>query len=188
LFHYGLPQTKGKGLRRLLEALKLVREAKLPAVLHLGGDYATGLRETEDLLGMITEFALQGAVVRLGHLPRESLEQEAQRCLLGVFPFDEGYSSKRSSVAALTQLELPLIVGAGSKEEHPFYRPSEASAAALAVQIVDLLSGRLEREWAAQVASQREYGRRFSFSNIAQSHLQLYERLLKADVKATWRS
>lgn len=178
LFHYGLPTTKGKGLRRLLEALKLVREAHVPAVLYLGGEYLPSLKETGELLAAITEFELMDAVVKLGHIPRGHLAATAERHMLGVFPFDEGYSSKRSSLAALSNLDLPLVVGGESKEEHPFYAPEHNSAASLAILLIELLKGRLEHEWVQQVTAQRSYGRRFSFTNIAQSHLMLYKKVL----------
>jgi glycosyltransferase involved in cell wall biosynthesis len=181
LFHYGLP-AKGKGFRRLLQALKLVREAGKQAVLYLAGDFPPGDKLTEELLGAITELELTDAVVRLGHIPRSELAATAEQYVLGVFPFDEGYSSKRSSVAAISHLDLPVVVGGGSKEDHPFYAPEENTAASLSVVLLELLSGRLEDEWAAQVEKQREYARRFSFGNIAQGHLDLYRRVRKVDV------
>jgi glycosyltransferase involved in cell wall biosynthesis len=189
LFHYGLPTTKGRGLKRLLEAIKIARSAGKPLVLHLGGDFAVGSKENEELLNLITEYELQGAITRLGHIPRERLAEEALRCMLGVFPFDEGYSSKRSSVAALTHLDLPLLVGAGSSEiDHPFMTPKENNAASLAVLLTELFSGKLEADWAAQVARQREYGRRFSFTNLAESHMSIYQRLVRQDMRTDWRN
>lgn len=68
-----------------------------------------------------------------------------------------------------------------SKEEHPYYAPSANTAAALSVLLLELLHGRLEREWVEQVQRQREYAQRFSFSGIAQGHLALYRRVLKKD-------
>ncbi|MCC7477412.1 glycosyltransferase [bacterium] len=186
LFHYGLPTTKGRGLRRLLEALKVMREARLNPRLYLGGDFRNGMRETEELLGWITQFELQDCVERLGHIPLDKLAASAESCLLGVFPFDEGYSSKRSSVATLSQLELPLVVGAGGSEEHPYYVPKNQSSEALALLLIELLRGRAEQEWEAQIEKQRDYGRRFSFSNIAATHLAQYEKLLKKDMPEDW--
>jgi hypothetical protein len=180
LFHYGLP-AKGKGFRRLLEALSSVRQAGCPAVLMLGGSFPPGSTLTEEVLSAITEFNLADAVLRLEHIPRSELEATAERCLLGVFPFDEGYSSKRSSIAGISHCDLPIAVGGGSKEEHPYYAPSANTAAALSVLLLELLHGRLEQEWVEQVGRQREYAQRFSFNGIAQGHLALYRRVLKKD-------
>jgi glycosyltransferase involved in cell wall biosynthesis len=180
LFHYGLP-AKGKGLGRLLEAVKLVRDAGINAKLDLGGEFKPGQPLTDELLEQITRYELVESVTRLGHLQRAEVAKAAQQCCLGVFPYDEGYSSKRSSIASLTQLDLPLVVGAGSKEEHPFWVPEENTAAALAVLLVELLTGRLAEEWTAQVERQREYGERFSFARIARQHLDSYDELLKTD-------
>ena len=99
-----------------------------------------------------------------------------------VFPFEEGYSSKRSSLAAISHLDLPIVVGGESKEEHPYYAPEKNTAEALAVLLTELFSSRLEQEWASQVSRQREYGQRFSFENVAAAHLDLYNRLRKVDV------
>ncbi len=186
LFHYGLPTTKGRGLRRLLEAMKVMREARLSPRLYLGGDFRNGMRETEDLLGWITQFELQDCVERIGHIPLDKLAATAESCLLGVFPFDEGYSSKRSSVATLADLELPLVVGAGGEEGHPYYAPKNATPEALALLLIELLRGRAEQEWESQIAKQRDYGRRFSFSNIAQTHIAQYDKLLKQDMPDDW--
>lgn len=145
LFHYGLP-AKGKGLGRLLEAVKLVRDSGLDARLDLAGEFKPGTPLTDELLEQITRYELVEAVTKLGHLDREEVAAAAEKCCLGVFPFEEGYSSKRSSIAGLTQLDLPLVVGAGSREEHPFWAPEENTAASLAVLLVELFSGRLESE------------------------------------------
>jgi glycosyltransferase involved in cell wall biosynthesis len=181
IFHYGLP-AKGKGLERLLEALKLVRQAGCPAMLYLGGDFPPGAKLTEDLLNSITESGLAEAVVRLGHIPRAQLEYTAQQHLLGVFPFDEGYSSKRSSLAGISHCDLPLVVGGGSAEEHPYFAPSQNTAAALSVLLLELLKGRLEQEWVDQVSKQREYAQRFSFTKLAETHLALYKRMRRVDI------
>lgn len=186
LFHYGLPTTKGRGLPRLLEALKVVREGKVPAVLHLGGDFRPGMKETDELLELITQYELQEAVLRLGHIPQESLAGEAQCSVLGVFPYDEGYSSKRASIAAMSMLDLPLVVGAGSREEHPYYAPSNNTGEALGLLLLELLGGRAEREWAPQIERQREFGRRFSFAGIAQTHLAQYDKLLRQGRMDQW--
>jgi len=180
LFHYGLP-AKGKGVTKLLEALKLVRESGVPAELYLGGDYPPGNKSTEELLDQITELGLTDSVIRLDHIPADSLEQVAQEYCLGVFPFDEGFSSKRSSVATISHLDLPILVGGGSSEEHPFLAPEQNTAAALSVMIIDLFKGRLEQDWVMQVNKQREYADRFSFASIAQGHLDMYRQLRKVD-------
>jgi len=180
LFHYGLP-AKGKGFERLLGALQIVREAGLPAVLHLGGDFSPGDKLTEELLALITEHGVADAVERLGHVPQLELPTAAERCWLGVFPFDEGFSSKRSSVASISLLDLPLAVGAGSSEQHPYYAPPQNTAADLAVLITELFTGRLAEEWAAQVTRQREYARRFSFGQLAAQYLDIYRRLRQVD-------
>jgi hypothetical protein len=181
IFHYGLP-AKGKGFERLLEALQLVRQAGCPATLYLGGDFPPGNKLTEDLLNAITEAGLAEAVVRLGHIPRALLESTAQQYVLGVFPFDEGYSSKRSSIASISHCDLPLVVGGGSAEEHPYYAPSQNTGAALGVLLLELLTGRLEQEWAQQVTRQREYAQRFSFAKLAEAHLALYKRMRRVDI------
>jgi glycosyltransferase involved in cell wall biosynthesis len=180
LFHYGLP-AKGKGLGRLLEALKLVHDAGIDARLDLAGEFRPGSPLTDELLEQITRLELVEAVTKLGHLERAELAAAAEQCCIGVFPYDEGYSSKRSSIASLTQLDLPLVVGAGSSEEHPFWAPEENTAASLAVLLVELFSGRLAAEWTAQVERQRKYGERFSFSQIARQHLRAYQELDRDD-------
>lgn len=181
IFHYGLP-ARGKGFSRLLEALKLTRDAGQPAMLYLGGKFRPGEPLTEELLNRITELGLAEAVVRLSHISYEELEATVQRYMVGVFPFDEGFSSKRSSIASISHCDLPLVVGGRSAEEHPYYAPSENTAAALSVLLVELLSGRLAQEWTEQVNRQRAYAERFSFSAIAQAHIQLYRRLRRVDV------
>lgn len=181
IFHYGLP-AKGKGLERMLEALELVREAGCPAMLYLGGEFPPGSKQTEDLLTAITEHKLSEAVVRLGHIPRAELEATAQQYLLGLFPFDEGYSSKRSSIASISHCDLPLVVGGGSKEDHPYFTPTQNTGAALAVLLIELLTGRLEQEWVEQVTKQREFAQRFSFARLAEAHLALYKRMRRIDI------
>ena len=181
LFHYGLP-ARGKGFKRLLDALKLTREAGVPATLYLGGDFTPGERLTEELLGMITDSGLADAVIRLGYIPQGQLEAETAKYWLGVFPFDEGFSSKRSSVAAISHCDLPLAVGGGSAEDHAYYAPEQNTSASLSVLLVELFSGRLAEEWKDQIHRQREYSVRFSFKRIAQTHLDLYREAMKADI------
>jgi glycosyltransferase involved in cell wall biosynthesis len=181
IFHFGLP-ARGKGLSKLLEAIKSVRDAGIPAMLYLGGDFPPGEQRTESLLNKITELELSEAVVRLGHIAHGNVERTALKFCCAVFPFDEGFSSKRSSVAALSQLDLPIVVGGGGEEEHAYYCPEENTAAALSVLLLELFNGRLEQEWVEQVNKQREFGKRFSFANIALSHLDLYKRVRKVDV------
>jgi glycosyltransferase involved in cell wall biosynthesis len=173
IFHYGLP-AKGKGLDRLLEALKIVRAGGIKATLDLGGDFKSGTPLSEELLEQITKYELFESVNRLGHLEIDQIAPAARQCQLGVFPFDEGYSSKRSSIAGITHVDLPLVVGAGSAEDHPFWAPEENTAESLAVLLVELFSGRLESEWTTQVKRQQEYGKRFSFAQIARQHLDAY--------------
>jgi glycosyltransferase involved in cell wall biosynthesis len=181
LFHFGLP-ARGKGFTRLLQALHILREAHgIPALLYLAGDFVPGEAATEEVLSTITGLNLADSVVRLSHLPREHIWATAETYMLGVFPFDEGFSTKRSSVAALSECDLPLVVGGGALEEHPYYAPRENTGEALAALLLELLSGRAEREWTGQVVRQREYARRFSFTNIAQSHLSFYSGLRKID-------
>lgn len=180
IFHYGLP-AKGKGFGKLLEALKVIREAGREPILYLGGEFPEGSKLREHVLGLITEHELSDNVVRVGHIPQDRLAAFAQRCMVGVFPFEEGFSSKRSSIATISHLELPVVVGHGSSEEHPYYAPEENNAASLAVLLIDLLSGRLEREWVEVVGRQREYAKRFSFGSIAAGHLEMYNKIRELD-------
>ena len=180
IFHYGLP-AKGKGFRKLLEAMHVMREAGKGPILYLGGEFSPDSKLGEHVLGMITEFELAESVVRLGHIPQGKLAGVLQRCMLGVFPFAEGFSSKRSSIASISHLELPLVVGHGSKEEHPYFAAPENNPTSLAVLLIDLLSGRLEKEWHEVIDRQREYARRFSFGRIATSHLETYREMRKLD-------
>jgi glycosyltransferase involved in cell wall biosynthesis len=181
IFHFGLP-AKGKGFRKMLEALSLLRtEHRIEAILFLAGDFPVGDPLTEEVLAAITEFDVSDSVVKLGHLPRSLLLQTAEQYMLALFPFEEGFSSKRSSVAALSEAELPIAVGSGSTEEHPYYAPFDPSGQSLARLLAELLGGRLQENWNAQIARQREYARRFRFSNIAQQHLSFYKGLRKID-------
>src|SRR5205085_1106380 len=100
------------------------------------------------------------------------------------FPFDDGFSSKRSSIATISHLDLPVVAGSGSREEHPYYAPEQSTAAALAVLLIELLSGRLAEEWEGQVRRQRAWGRRFSFATIARQHLDFYQTLLNRSMGA----
>ncbi len=180
IFHYGLP-AKGKGFGKLLEAMHVMREAGKQPQLYLGGEFPEGSKLREHVLGLITEYELSESVVRVGHIPQDRLAAFAQRCMLGVFPFAEGFSSKRSSLASISHLELPLVVGYGSSEEHPYFAPPQNNATSLAVLLIDLLSGRVEQEWNEVITRQREFARRFSFSNIASSHLDMYNKIRKLD-------
>ena len=180
IFHYGLP-AKGKGFRKLLEALHVMREAGKQPILYLGGEFPEGSKLREHVLELITEFNLSEAVVRVGHIPQHKLAAFAQRCCVGVFPFAEGFSSKRSSVATISHLELPIVVGYSSTEEHPYLVPMENTATSLAVLLIDLLTGRLEKEWDTLINAQREYAKRFSFNSIAASHMDMYKQLRKLD-------
>ncbi len=182
MFHYGLP-AQGKGFTRLLEALHSVRKAGKPVQLYLGGDFPAGSKLSEAVLGRITELELSDAVVRLGHIPRAHLQAETAKYALGVFPFDEGYSSKRSSIAAISQCDLPIVVGGGSREEHPYLAPHSNTAASLAVLLIELFSGKLAACWEEQVCKQRAYADRFSFARIAAGHLSLYNELWQGGVK-----
>jgi hypothetical protein len=166
----------------MLEALHILREKlQMPAQLYLAGDYPVGDPLTEELLALITEFELSEGVVKLGYLRRDEIQTWAEKYMLGVFPFEEGYSSKRSSIAALSESDLPLCVGYGAIEEHPYFAPLDKTAAGLAALWHELLSSRLASVWEEQVNKQREFGRSFRFSNIAQQHLTFYKGLRKIE-------
>lgn len=178
LFHYGLP-TKGKGIDRLLEALKLVREAGIDAQLHLFGKFEPGSKLEASVLESISTYGIADCVIREGHIPPGQIDQTLAQFCLGIFPFDEGFSSKRSSVASISHADLPIVVGAGSTEDHPYYVPERNNAASLAVLLVELFSGRLKQEWVSQVLAQREFAVRFSFPLIAQAHMEVYRKLVQ---------
>jgi glycosyltransferase involved in cell wall biosynthesis len=180
IFHYGLP-ARGKLLFMLLRAIKTVRDGGIPLTLYLGGEYPPGHQSTENLLKKITELELAEAVVRLGHIPRDMLAATAQKYCLAVFPFEEGYSAKRSSVATISHLDLPVMVGPGGETDHPYYTPEQNTAASWAVSLTELFTGRLAAEWTEQVLRQRTFAKRFSFSQIALEHIELYQKVLEID-------
>lgn len=180
VFHYGLV-TPGKGVEDLIDAMMLVRKGIPSAKLFLAANLSDELPYHREILARIKKSGLDAAVIILGQLSPEALAHVARRMVVAAFPFVGGFSTRRSSVISMLAFPTPIITTAGD-EACPLMTVPPGDPRALAMRIVSVLLFTRSRAtslglWRA-LEVQSEMAQAFSFTEVAHSHMKVYEEML----------
>lgn len=180
LFHYGHLHAS-KGVDRLLEALPAVARAVPEVRLYLAGHRDVRNPEVERLERLVAELGVGERVVWLGFLSDDVLRAVLARMELAVFPFRDGFSTRRSSLLAALGSGTPVVT-TQRRPGFPLLAAPPDDARGLADRLIEVLT-RLRGEDGPQLRGrlaelQRGLARFFGFDRVAEAHLALYDELL----------
>lgn len=109
LFHYGTP-TRSKGLETLFKTLRLLKlEGETPLLFVLGDCRPAEEDFHRVLIGQTLGLGIKDQVRWLGRLPNEELPGVFSAVDVGVFPFTDGFSCRRSSLVGALMWDMPII-------------------------------------------------------------------------------
>ncbi|MUG93358.1 glycosyltransferase [Scytonema sp. UIC 10036] len=177
-----------KGIETLLPAFQKVLETHPQArLLLIGGVESLALRGDEakcywdKLHTLVAELNLNNKVYLTGYLDAESASKYFSGCDIGVLPFHHGMTMKSGSLLTLLAHGLPVIATQHPTplpENHPVYLVPPRNIDALADALCQLLNHPEKRKYLGDVG--RAFIQNFTWSNIARSHLNIYQQLLKS--------
>lgn len=183
-----------KGLETLLPAFQQVISAHPQArllliggveTLALSGEQAT--RYWNQLQATIAELNLSAAVHMTGYLEPDAVSRHLSGADIGVLPFNHGVTLKSGSLLALMAHRLPIVATRSHPPDPELERDkllrliSTRDVAALTQSLMQLL---IDPALQHQLATAgQHFSRRFSWSSIADAHVDIYRSLLPvADV------
>jgi len=180
VFHYGLV-TPGKGLEDLIDAVALVRRAVPSVRLYLAAPLSHDEQYHRQILERIKAAGIEDAVVLLGQLSPAALAHVARRMVVAVFPFTDGFSTRRSSVISMLAFPTPIVTTAG-EEACPLVTVPPRDVRALADRIAAVLlftrSCATSLDIRRVLEAQAEMAAAYSFAGIAKRHVELYGQML----------
>lgn len=173
-----------KGLETLLSAFQqVITQIPRAKLLLIGGVESLALRGTEadryweKLESHIASLQLQPSVHMTGYLDERSVSDYLSGIDIGVLPFNHGVTLKSGSLLALMQHQLPVIATYASPPDPELpdsiaYFIPPRSVEELTIALTHILSDASLRQNLAQVGC--EFSQSFSWSDIAEKHLQIY--------------
>jgi glycosyltransferase involved in cell wall biosynthesis len=178
VIYFGLVRP-GKGIEDVLEFARLASAEQLPiSVRIIGGSpsglawYLTKLQEASASLTIAWEL----------NLSAEAVAERLASATMAYMPFPDGASERHASILAALTNGLPLVTTRGGftppgLEQATWFCATPAEAVAAAKDL-------LEKPSLVEALRKRalEYARRFSWESIAESHVQLYERIMAANL------
>ena len=109
LLHYGTP-TPSKGLEVLFKALRILSLERETPLLVIAGDFRPHEDDFHKLLaGQPKGLGVSDQVRWLGRRPMEELPGIFLAADIGVFPFLDGFSYRRSSLTGVLNWDLPIV-------------------------------------------------------------------------------
>lgn len=179
-----------KGLETLLPAFKRVL-AKQPQarLLLVGGVESLALRADDakrywdKLHTLVAELDLNQKVQMTGYVNADTASHYLTGADMGVLPFNHGVTLKSGSLLALFAHRLPVVATRreppdqelGSESLIHLVPPRDVDA--LSAALLKLVTNPTMREQLATTSD--AFVRRFSWSDIAQKHLEVYKNLLQ---------
>ncbi len=188
LLYFGFLKP-GKGVETLIESIRLLlkrgHRVKLLIVGDLHTEAGTGeMSYAESIRRSCEDETLTGQITVMGYLKPDEISAVLKAGDIGVLPFDEGLSSKRSSFFTLIQHGIPTVSTRGAKSRDTLVE----AAAAFLVPSRDpsALASHLERMITDQTLIDRIMPRlaiymrdHHSWPAIVQFQMVLYRNLLK---------
>jgi len=109
LLHYGTP-TASKGLEVLFKALRILMLEGVTPTLVIAGDHRPQENDFHRLLASQPRgLGIHSQVKWLGRRPTEDLPGIFLAADVGVFPFFDGFSFRRSSLVSVLRWDIPII-------------------------------------------------------------------------------
>jgi len=179
LLHYGTP-TPSKGLEVFFKALKILKLEGLTPLLVVAGDHRPDEDDFHRLLaGQPGGLGVKDQVMWLGRRPTDELAGVFSAADIGVFPFIDGFSFRRSSLVGVLMWDLPIITtepdgdleGIGGQEKVRFVERNDPKA--LATAIITLAANPKALDAARRAPNPlKEY---FRWDRIADQYIDLYQ-------------
>lgn len=183
LLHYGTP-TPSKGLEVLFKAMRLLKLEGEEPLLVIVGDHRPQENEFHKLLhNQPGGLRVRDQVRWLGRLPVEELPGAFLASDIGVFPFLDGFSFRRSSLVSVLVWDLPIITTepdgdldeAFSQEKVRFCARNDPRA--LATALIPLVANRKALELARSLPNPLKEV--FDPKRIALRYVDIYSQVLK---------
>ena len=175
-----------KGLETLLPAFKKVLTTHEHArLLLIGGVESLALRLEEakrywnKLHTLVAELNLSEMVHFTGYLDAETASKYLSGADIGVLPFNHGLTMKSGSLLALLDHGLPVIGtyhNTSLPDGHPVQLVPPRNIEALADALCQLLSHPDKRNHLGDAG--RTFIQNFTWTNIARSHLKIYQKIV----------
>jgi glycosyltransferase involved in cell wall biosynthesis len=173
VIHFGLMRPN-KGIEDVLEFARLAEARGFPLRVRVMGSsppqhatYLSRVQKSARALSLIWDL----------NLSREAIAERLARATVAYLPFVDGASERRASLLAALANGVPVITTRGrftpsGLDEAVRYCSTPDQAVAIAQAMIDAPA---DRENLAHRG--REYAGKFSWENIAQAHVALYQRL-----------
>jgi len=183
LLHYGTP-TKSKGFDILFKGMEILMMQGINIRLLIAGDYDPEVNNFHRELKKRSEKTdVSSRISWLGRVPLDELPGIFLASDLGVFPFTDGYSFRRSSLNGVLAWNVPIITtepdGKLPGTEHQdfvrFVKRNDAQA------LVDALLPLIVNPDRLNVLRNKKNPMKelFSWDNIADKYIELYRRVLE---------
>lgn len=183
LLHYGTP-TKSKGLEVLFKALKRLKDEGETPRLMIAGDFRPKEDEFHELLQKQTiGLGVAKQVTWLGRRKIDELPGIFLAADIGVFPFLDGWSFRRSSMTGVLAWDVPIITTWPDGEIHEIedqdkVRFVEANnPKALATSLISLLAN--PKAFEVFRKAKNPLMEHFRWGNIAEKYIKVYRDVLK---------
>jgi polysaccharide biosynthesis protein PslF len=175
-----------KGLETLLPAFKKVLSTHPQTrLLLIGGVESLALRENEakrywsKLHNLIAELNLNEIVYLTGYVDAETASKYLSGSDIGVLPFNHGMTMKSGSLLTLLAHGLPVVATKHPTSlpgGHPVQLVPPRNIEALADGLCQLLNYPEKCHYLGNIGL--NFVQNFTWSNIARSHLSIYQKLL----------
>jgi glycosyltransferase involved in cell wall biosynthesis len=184
LLHYGTP-TKSKGLEILFKALKWLKDEGETPRLMIAGDFRPKEDEFHELLEKQTVgLGIKNQVTWLGRRRIEELPGIFLASDIGVFPFLDGWSFRRSSMTSVLAWDIPIITTypdgeipeIEDQDKVRFVEPNDPKA--LATALLSLLANPKALE--VFKGAKNPLMEHFKWKNIAAKYVTVYRDVLKS--------
>lgn len=183
LLHYGTP-TPSKGHEVLFKALKILKKEGETPLLLIAGDFRPDRIDFHKLLmGQPGGLGVWNQVKWLGRLPMQELIETFLAADIGVFPFLDGFSFRRSSLISVLNWDLPIVTTEPDgdlpqiKDQDKVKFVARNDPRALATALLPLITNPRALEFARD-APNKLMGH-FRWPRIAGQYLDIYRQVME---------
>ena len=175
--------SNSKDLNMLLEAFKKISQSLIQCRLVMIMELVRGNREHERFADLLVSLGLTDSVTITGYCARDRVSRYLSEAAICVLPFSDGVSLRRTSFLTALHFGLPTITTAVKDYPDILHNWENVvlvpvgDSPALAEAILKLLT---EPELRGRISENaRQLSGRFSWTGIAEEHLDLYRALMK---------
>jgi glycosyltransferase involved in cell wall biosynthesis/transposase len=187
LIHYGTP-TRSKGLEVLFKALRLLKiEGEQPQLLIVGDCRLQDEAFHNLITGQPSGLGVKNQVHWLGRVSEEKLAGIFSAADIGVFPFLDGFSFRRSSLVGVLMWDIPIVTTEPDGELTDLIGQDKVrfvtrnDPRALATGLMPLVANKKALEHAKSVPNPLK--ELFQWDSIADQYIDIYK-LAREDKKS----